>query len=181
MFTYQTKSSDLLGFIQFWSAAYQYENNHLYDENIGQPLTEVSLRALYLWKNGGELSKAKRLSVEHHFVDRLPDLQKLPDKVSAEEFLNTFQDGGTIWRIFYLHCWKPNEFPIYDQHVHRAMSYLRTGTATEIPRGNSEKVRTYLTQYLGFHSGFDFGDQRVLDKALWAFGRYLKSPMFPLL
>ena len=39
-----------------------------------------------------------------------------------QEFLN--RPGGAIWRIFWLHVQHTQHFPIYDQHVHRAMAFL---------------------------------------------------------
>jgi hypothetical protein len=71
---------------------------------------------------------------------------------SPSELLARFREGGVIWRIFWLHCWQPERFPIYDQHVHRAMRFLQTGKPDEIPLREADKIRAYLSDYMPFHA-----------------------------
>jgi hypothetical protein len=94
-----------------------------------------------------------------------------PDKL--ETFLN--RSGGAIWRIFWLHLQHPGHFPIYDQHVHRAMAFMLMWTDIEIPGRDRKKVQSYLENYRSFFDGFSECDRRQVDRALWTFGRFLKS------
>ena len=96
---------------------------------------------------------------------------------ALKEFLN--RPGGAIWRIFWLHLQHPKLFPIYDQHVHRAMAFLQTGEREEIPDYDPQKVESYWRRYLPFHATFEGIESRSVDKALWAFGKFLKEYRFP--
>ena len=111
-------------FVQYWSAEYDYAtDSDLYTPHIGKQLTPETVRELFLWKNGSKLSVAKQQSVEQNYVGRLQELFDLSMDTPPAEFLKTF-GGGAIWRIFWLHCWQPSRYPIYDQHVHRAMTFI---------------------------------------------------------
>jgi hypothetical protein len=54
-------------FIRQWSEHYHDPREHLYEENIGRPLTAGRIRLLYEWKNGGTLAARKALTVEANF------------------------------------------------------------------------------------------------------------------
>lgn len=177
-------------FVDFWEFQYNYrlappdtkkpDPELLYTDNIGQPLTSARIHELFEWKNGSVLSAQKRRSVEQHFVAHVPKVNALPQSTNAEQFLlEEFPYGGAIWRIFWLHCWQPSRFPIYDQHVHRAMVFIEQQLLEEIPKQDTEKVQQYLTRYLPFHQKFQGINQRSLDKALWAYGKFIKANRFP--
>lgn len=168
-------------FVRYWSAQYDWEGDEvLYSSNIGRALTRPSVRQLYEWKNKSRLSAKKLASVERNYIARIAELDRLPRSTSPNQFLGLFSAGGAIWRIFWLHCWQPTRFPIYDQHVHRAMSSIQTGEREEIDRWDDEpKVDAYVTRYLPFHAMFEQQDQRNTDRALWAFGKFLKSSKIP--
>ena len=85
------------------------------------------------------------------------------------------QPGGAIWRIFWLHCNGPDLYPMFDQHVYRAMKKLVTGRSAEIPDANRGKAIAYVDEYLPFHASFLHKNKKELDEALWAYGKYLKS------
>jgi len=107
------------------------------------------------------------------FDERLDELKQCQPNQSASDLLKQFADGGVIWTIFLLHCWQPVRFPIYDQHVHRAMVFIQTGAVEEIPPYGPRKINSYVREYLPFHATFDGIDNRSVDKALWAFGKFL--------
>ncbi len=179
MHIYQPVKADIGRFVEFWSQQYVYAEEDLYDNNIGLELTEHRILDLYLWKNGTPLSERKRNSVIQNFVERRHELAQFENSVDARNFLNHFADGGAIWRIFWLHCFRPNDFPIYDQHVHRAMAFIENGEAEEIPQYDPRKVDAYLDRYLPFHAQFPAIDGREVDKALWTFGKFIKENNFP--
>jgi hypothetical protein len=168
------KASDPEQFVAFWACRYSDPNEPLYSSNIDGPLTAESVRSLFIWKNGGKLSRKKRHSVQENYISRLEELSELPDDLQAEEFLQRWPRGGAIWRIFWLHCWKPDRFPIFDQHVYRAAAAICGWDECEIPGSDRERVTTYFTRFIPFWN--DLGlNTRDADRALWAFGRFIKS------
>ena len=161
-------------FVEQWSQWYDYPGEELYASNIGRPLAPARIRELFEWKNGGKLSAKKLGSIERHYVPRCAELRNLDPSTSAAAFLREF-GGGPIWRIFLLHCWQPTRFPIYDQHVHRAMEFIQTGSPREIPSSVPAVLRAYVDRYLPFWQSFMKTPTRTVDKALWVFGRVLKQ------
>jgi hypothetical protein len=175
-------------FVDFWASQYRYDLEHLYEANISiKPFTEVVINNLYEWKNGSKLSGNKAKSVKQNYILKKEDdfVQRaitFPQSAStdeaagfAAEFLSRgFREGGAIWRTFWLHCCN-QRFPIYDQHVHRAMIFIEEGRIEELDAFSDEKkVEFYLTEYLRFHPRFS-GEQRKIDKALVTFGSFLKA------
>lgn len=162
-------------FITFWSAQYQYDLEHLYDNNIGQPLTEDRVWDLYKWKNGTEkIAAKKQQSIRTVYLPelgRIPSLTTLPE---GKDYLATLS-GGAIWDIFWLHCVNPALFPIFDQHTYRAMARIDGLSASEIPAYRPQKIDVYFKLYISFTRKFASTSARELDKALFAYGRFLKK------
>lgn len=161
-------------FIRFWAGQYDDEHEHLYENNIGQR-TPGAVKKLFLWKNGGPLSQKKNQSLQQNYVGRLSELRALPLDLAPEEFFRIFSRGGAIWRIFFLHVWQPEKYPPFDQHVYRAMCFLEGKGVAEIPPQDPKKLNIYVNEYLPFFRGFPRLEGRAVDKALWMFGRFLKS------
>jgi hypothetical protein len=179
-YDYTGRTASEAEFVAFWERQYDYSLEHLYTNNIGQPHTADRVHQLFEWKNGSRLSALKRRSVEQNFVAHIQELNALPQNTDAAAFLARFALGGAIWRIFWLHCWQPNRFPIYDQHVHRAMVFIEQQRLEEIPTADADKVQQYLQRYLPFHKRFQNLNQRSVDKSLWFYGKFVKATRFPL-
>jgi hypothetical protein len=175
---YEPVSAEAKAFIEFWAARYTGYDDDFYEANVGQELTEARILEWFEWKNGTPLSELKRNSVLNNFVARRRELANLQGK-TASHLLARFSKGGVIWRIFWLHCWQPARFPIYDQHVHRAMRFIQAGVLEEIPAKDPAKVRAYIEEYMPFHARFDDLPHRAVDKALWAFGKFIGENNFP--
>jgi hypothetical protein len=176
---FQSFPATTVEFIQFWSDVYgDDDTERLYTANIRRELNEQRILELFEWKNGGRLSALKEASVRRNFVERRRELQQLQPNQNTEDCLSHFSEGGVIFRIFWLHCWCPDRFPIYDQHVHRAMAFIKKGQPEEVPADDASKIASYIDTYLPFYAtfdGIDFGPvERVVDRALWAFGKFLK-------
>jgi hypothetical protein len=121
-------------FIEFWGNQYDYPGENFYTKNIGKRLTAESIKDLFVWKNGMRLSSKKDQSVQH-YIDLLPRIRQLPHSTDPATFLKKVlasDAGGAIWGIFLLHCWSAAKYPIYDQHVHRAMNFIRGEKREEI-------------------------------------------------
>jgi hypothetical protein len=175
-----------LKFVEFWSAQWSAKDRDQdrknYEPYIGEPLTCASLKALFTWKNQTNLSQNKQKTVER-FIYRLPELRCLSKDTDPKTFLETFAQGGAIWRIFLLHCWSHScgtrKYPIYDQHVHRAMSYICGGLREEIDGWkDSEKIGVYLGRYIRFFDHFRDEHPQKVDQALMVFGRFIKAYRF---
>ncbi len=159
-------------FVSFWERLYSGYDEDFYRENIGQPLTEERIAGWFAWKNGTPLSTKKLKGIRRYLS---PD-EHIGDDASTDElkdFLN--RPGGAIWRIFWLHLQHPQHFPIYDQHVHRSMAFMLKWPNLEIPDLNPAKVRIYLADYRAFFARFDGCNHRQVDRALWSFGRFLRT------
>ena len=173
---FQSKKVSKKEFIDYWSPLYKDPQEHLYDNNIDKQFDEDIVMELYKWKNGGKISAGKTASIENNYINRIAEVNTLPRNTSAKDFLAVFSEGGAIWRIFWLHCWQPQRFPIYDMHVHRAMAYINNNSEKEIGNMNDEKkISLYLNDYLPFTERFSGIDLRDVDRAMWAFGKFLKD------
>src|ERR1022692_1085674 len=179
MIIYEPVKADVKAFVDFWSKRYTGYDDDFYEANVGQELTEARIMEWFAWKNGTPLSVLKRNSVLNNFVARRGELATIPADETPAQLLARFSDGGVIWRIFWLHCWQPARFPIYDQHVHRAMRFMETGVREEIPAKDQDKIRAYIDQYMPFYARFDGLPHRAVDKALWAFGKFIGENNFP--
>jgi hypothetical protein len=178
-------------FVEFWALRYYDPHENLYAANINCPHhTEGTLTELFRWKIGAWLfARNFERTVQRHFLDRIDKARALHPDISAEDFLHDrFPDGGAIYRIFWLHCWHPKRFPIYDQHVHRAMTFICDGKMEELSGyGDEEKIQKYLDCYIPFFESFrnldlafdlerDGISSRKADRALMAFGQAIRIP-----
>jgi hypothetical protein len=159
-------------FINFWSKQYFYPKDYLYNDNIGKELIEDRIWDLFLWKNGKPLLEKKKLSVKNNFIMEKTKVPSKHDNLTLLSYLD--KPGGMIWRIFWLHCNYPKIFPIYDQHVHRAMAKLKNWPKIDIPSLNKTKIRTYINHYLPFWRKFFKFPPKKVDEALWSYGKFLK-------
>ncbi|MCX5658349.1 MAG: hypothetical protein NTW19_01340 [Planctomycetota bacterium] len=159
-------------FVDYWDRLYSGYDEEVYRENIGQPLTKERILKWFEWKNGRPLSRFKATSILRYSS---PDEQIAVDATADDvrDFLN--RPGGAIWRIFWLHLQHPSLYPIYDQHVHRAMAFLEGRNDREIPVSNARKIHVYLQEYQPFFRQLACPDHRRVDRALWTFGRFLVS------
>ncbi len=160
-------------FIEFWSAWYPTNNEPAYQANIGKPLTKKRLLSLFEWKNNGRIAEHKLASIYRNYIDARPVPPAPGDLRAIETFIR--QPGGAIWRIFWLHCHDPSRYPIFDQHVYRAMRRIEIGRPEEIPRSTSAKAKAYVEQYLPFHAAIKYPNAKKIDEALWSYGKFLKG------
>ena len=163
-------------FIDFWKNEYSYFNEDLYDKNIAKPLNEEKILSLYKWKNGNtEISQKKLQSIERIYFSEINKLNNINCLEDGRKYLEKLE-GGAIWDIFWLHCLKPSIFPIFDQHTYRSMTKIKNGSPLEIPNNRSKKIEIYFKDYIPFIQAFESLSlsQRDIDKALFAYGRFLK-------
>lgn len=176
--TIEWKDADRQEFVRFWADRYRDRNEHLYLQHIGGPLTADAVWDLFTWKNGGNLTGGQQRSVQNNYIARLDELDDLPPDLDGAEFLQRWARGGAIWRIFWLHCWSPRRFPIYDQHVYRAAAQICEWAEAEISESDAVKVATYFELYLPFWRELGI-NTREADQALWTLGKFLKAENGP--
>lgn len=168
-------------FVEFWAPYYNAAQDQPYDAHIRRdraigPYTVEAARALFRWKIGERFYASSLPGVERNFIARHEEAYALPPDIAANAFLEIFPVGGAVWRIFWLHCCYPDRFPIYDQHVHRAMTFINEGNRDELDRhSDKRKAELYVTRYLAFHRTFAGCNQRNADRALWVCGKFLKK------
>lgn len=59
------------------------------------------------------------------------------------------------------------------------MRCIEAGLMEEIPINDAEKIRAYLDNYMAFHKEFDGIGYPLVDKALWAFRKFIGENNFP--
>ena len=160
-------------FLKFWSSQYPNDKEHIYTANIGRKPTQEGILKLFEWKNNMRVSEKKVESIKRHFISQLNNLPLLRSPEDAQIYLNQI-GSGAIWRIFWLHCLHSKEYPIYDQNVHRAMATMQDWEEKEIPTRDRDKLSCYFDCYIPFWKQFSNFDHRLIDKALWAYGRLLR-------
>lgn len=193
-FVYIRQAATHREFVEFWAPRYYDAHEDRYTRNIRGPHTEETLRELFLWKEGDQFFASKLKSLNENFISKREKAAKLPPDISPKQFLEQeFPNGGRIYRIFWLHCWYPDRFPIYDQHVHRAMIYIQDGRLDELEKyKDQEVIEFYLSRYLSFHEPFakvevpfdpslDGVRSRKADRALFTFGKCLPTSSLPRL
>ena len=189
-----------LSFIEDWAKEYKDPFECVYEKYINQGLDEESVEALYAWKRGGMLFNKQ--SMKKNYIEPLADYKKSPPNHKDLEctYLEYKPKGGIIWGIFYLHILSKNkpfnqnltyEYPIFDQHVYRAMQFMQSNKIEELPDANKNKqnmifVYCEYKKYMCFYQYIENtireelnknGDlyKRKIDKALFAFGKHLKE------
>lgn len=174
-------------FISQWSAFYSYKLEYLYDSSITKrQFEEADIQGLFKWKNGMNLSQGKQNSLDKKVLNRLMTINSLKDNrdVDVEAFREKFRDLSAVWKLFLLHTLKPNRYPIYDQHIHRAFHYLHGlnwQSINNVSLKDREKENFYFDHYLPFFSSLKDVQPKKLDEALFCFGRFLRSDWVGLL
>jgi len=162
-------------FIAFWAQKHFYSLEYLYEENIGQTLNRERVIKLFTWKNGGNIATKKIRSIEDNYLPSLIEIPVLNNIENGRIYLESL-GGGVIWNIFWLHCLKPQLFPIFDQHTYRAYKFITESRIAETAElKDNEKIELYLKNYIHFFSQLGSNENRKVDKALFMYGRFLKN------
>ena len=171
------QSGSLQEFISFWSKLYVYDNAVLYERIHNTTLSEDDLKDLYKWKNGMKLSKAKEKSLNAKIISKIEIVNNLraASNFDLEYFLKEFKQVSVVWKVFLLHILKPNRFPIYDQHVHRAYRFINNQSSNDIRTSMNEsvKLKFYFEEYYPFVRQSKITDLKKMDEAFFAFGQFI--------
>lgn len=175
--TLNKKSID--DFILFWSNLYDYKLEKEYHHHINNHKFDLNdLTELYKWKNGGNLSSKKEISLKTKILKKIEIINELKMDFQSKKFNQSFEEVSAIWKIFLLHIITPKEYPILDQHVARAYYFLTGGIIKEIPFSNKNKVIFYYNNYLKFFNEIAQNtklNRKKIDEALFMFGKFIKT------
>ena len=197
-FKIKTEVIDLDEFLDFWERVYdnfnlEIRDSEYYDKNIQMEkgilhiLNAHNIRQLFYWKNGKKLSKSKEIIVDK-VTEKLKDINdfRLKKEVNWDDYEQFYTDvvlkctQGIIWGPFIVHISNPLSFPIIDQHVVRAHYFISEGKIINILPINKNISHIYR-EYTEFFNSLERKTEksrRIIDKALWAFGKYLKGFRF---
>jgi hypothetical protein len=171
------QSGSLQEFISFWSKLYVYDNAVLYERIYNTTLSENDLKDLYKWKNGMKLSQPKEKSLNTKIISKIEIVNNLraASNFDLEYFLKEFKQVSVVWKVFLLHILKPNRFPIYDQHVHRAYRFINNQSSDGIKASMNEsvKLKFYFEEYYPFVRESKITDLKKMDEAFFAFGQFI--------
>jgi hypothetical protein len=126
------------------------------------------------------LSDLKQKSLEQNILRKLHMINwfKSNENVDLENFRKEFNTLSTVWKIFLLHIIKPNQYPIYDQHIHRTFLFIHERDHTNLSNtyiNNKDKETFYFKEYLPFIKNNNIKDIKKLDEAFFAFGQFLNT------
>lgn len=181
LFSLNIKSEEnFQSFIDSWAKLYTFSNESFYKRSISkQYYTEIDIQNLFVWKNGMRLSRLKQKSLDQKIKSKLDFINQLKGlNFDIEVFRDEFSNLSTVWKIFLLHIIKPNKYPIYDQHIHRAFLYINKEKWNEVSNtslNNKQKEEFYFNRYLPFIISQKIKDIKKLDEALFAFGQFLNT------
>ena len=178
MLIYKPHRADSKGFVRFWSNQYWYGDDTPYEQDIGFELTEKRIQDLFEWKNGTPLSKLKQASLYRNFVERRAELDPLRKDEKPRGPLGRFRQRRRYLRISGFTAGSPGASPFTTSTcIERWLSFKPVNA--KIPAYDPQKIESYCRRYLPFHVTFEGIESRSVDKALWAFGKFLKESRFP--
>lgn len=174
-------TNDFKDFVNCWSQLYSFSNEAIYRVSISKKtLTKIDIQNLYEWKNGMRLSVLKQKSLDTKIKSKLSIINDFKNEadIDIELFKTEFKSLSTVWKIFLLHIIKPNKYPIYDQHIHRAFLFIHNEDWSNISNdtiNNKAKEQFYFERYLPFIESQNIKDIKQLDEAFFAFGQFIKT------
>ena len=174
--------ASLDAFIDTWAKGYNYSSMELYTDIIFKPeFTKVDLEKLFIWKNGMPLSSKKEISFQAKVSDKISVINVLKNNWNENQFNEEFENLSSVWKIFLMHIISPKQYPIFDQHVHRAFKYITEHVNdAKLPLNEKSKERIYYKDYLPFYLNCketmnEKFTSKQLDDALWLFGKFLNE------
>ena len=175
-----TYKNEFVDFVNYWSELYFYEFSDKYNSRIKKEIfSEEDLSELYFWKNGMRLSGPKLNSFNVKILAKLEIINnfKISSNFKIHEFHYEFREVSFVWQIFLLHLIKPNEFPIYDQHIHRAFLYLNNLDWSNIGAALHPdlKAEFYFKTYLPFINKNNKIKIKMIDEAMFTFGKFINT------
>lgn len=171
-------------FIECWKKFYVVGSNEISDKAYNNlmriaDLTPSKIQTLFEWKNQGNLSLRKQVSV-NKIKNNLDEIKKKFQEIgdSDNELKEIFDHSvkkyfkyGYIWNLFFLHILKSYVCPIADRHAYRAFYYIRHGE-NKLPVFDWDTFLEYKSFFNEIMENTKYS-RKELDEALWGFGKFL--------
>lgn len=169
--------------IEFWSQFYDDSQNlddkfyYPYISNEGLLETDA-LDKLWLWKMGKYYFRIYQQQIRR-VKEKKKDVLKFrkynSDQESLYKFSKSFFPAGLVYPIFLMHICKPEEYPIFDQHVFRAFTFITKKEIVDRPKNiNIKDYWRYKEFVLQIYKERKIS-LRDIDKGLMAFGQFLAN------
>lgn len=170
-------------FLNFWSQF--YDDSQDIDKKLYYPyiddkglLKGGSLKNLWRWKMQvhfkNENSQRALMLMEKDKKTILNYRKSNPSFNTLYNFSKKIFKNGIVYSIFLMHICRPEEYPIFDQHVFRSFVFITKKEIVDKP----EKIEDYLKyrKFVLFVHKKHKIDLRKIDKGLMAFGQFLVNP-----
>lgn len=168
-------------FIEFWSQFYNdtiHSDEKFYNPYINDLSKDDFLDKLWRWKMGvyfKSRNNQKALGLMRENIENIRNFRKSnPAFSKLYEFSEKIFKSGIIYRIFLIHICRPDDYPIFDQHVFRAFIFITTRKLIDTSQ-RTEDYLDYRKFVLKINKQYGI-TLRDTDKALMAFGQFLSNP-----
>lgn len=161
-------------FIEKWRRDYfERDEEEAYSVPISaDDLTSEDIDRLLKWKSPFFRSEVRRkLKAQLRTINRLRHTEDLDEDVANDfvrKFYPSYPDGAIVLGSFIKHMLRPLDYPVYDQYVHTAYHILEKVQEDNCLTPCYPTYAKFFTRLRG-RLGCDY---KVLDEALWAYGRY---------
>jgi len=176
-------------FVEFWQQFYQSKiSDGVYQANLNLrgDLSEENISLLWRWKNeryGLPLIEATKTILSD--INAFRRLSHVEGPEERDFWQKAFRvSPWIVWQVFLFHMARPQDYPVFDQHVMRAFGALTRGYIYRMPKETRLpclKYENFCSSYSGYRSLFfrmvseaSSPEPKSVDRALWAFGRHLK-------
>lgn len=170
-------------FINFWKQFYydpHHEDEKYYYPYINNLSKEDFLDKLWRWKMQvpyfNNRSNQRKLELMKQNKAEIRSFRKSETTFNKlYSFSRKFFRSGVVYSVFLIHICKPEEYPIFDQHVYRAFHFIKNRKIVKEPR-SFQNYLDYRDFILRIHRKHSL-NLRDIDKALMAFGKFLENPL----
>lgn len=181
---FEKKNADFVTFVNYWSEHFNFDRPldwAIENVQFGKALlTPSDIKQLFSNK---DISENNSFWVKKSIPELLKDwdtIRKLQKQFDETVFQNEFGNLSVVGQIVLLQVIQPGNFPLFDTHIFRGFSYLKKNKVLEL---NDLTKQEQFNAYLAYKT-FVFAQKdenftiRKIDKAIWAFGKYLENPNF---
>ena len=175
------KKVDIKEFIYFWEKYYderKYPDKEIYYPYIHDLTKNNFLDKLWEWKMREKFytpNNQRALERMKTSIEIIRDFRKSnPSFHELYNFSRKIFKSGPVYLAFLIHICKPNDYPIFDQHVFRAFTFLTTKKIVDKPKDIQDYLN-YRKFVFQIHKKYKIS-LRDIDKGLMAFGQFLTSP-----
>lgn len=185
--------------MNFWVKVYKQKESKISDKEYYEPhiningmelkqLEEENIKNLFFFKFQKTKLFESEWSIVNNSIKHLNKINNFRKKVYINwKDYNIFLErivkkctSGPVYGAYIVHIARPLDFPIIDQHVIRAYIYLRTNKVkiNITKRIINDNYKSYVEFFREEGSKLELkaeGYHHPFDKALWAFGKFLKD------